>query len=165
MRLAALFLLVLALSASVATGASKAPGRALEIRGGRGVVQITGERALVGRIEQGSLKITDLTPNDGWSPYVNGVPRGKVVWLKGQNISFRISKGRYKIAAQGDNISISALGTGIVVLTGNPDAVGDTGRYAIGDAAFVPLPVATTKLSFGVSQVSTSSSQSVKIQP
>lgn len=165
MRLAALSLLVLALSATAATGASKAPGRALEIKGGRGVVQIAGERALVGRIEQGSLKITDLTPNDGWSPYVNGVPRGKVVWLKGQNISFRISKGRYKIVAQGDNISISALGAGTVVLTGSPDALGDTGHYAIGDASFVPLPVTTTKLSFGASPVSTSSSQSVKIQP
>lgn len=165
MRLAALILLVFALSATAATGAAKAPGGALEIKGGRGGVQITGKGVLVGRIEKGSLKITDLTPNDQWSPYVNGVPRGKEVWLRGENIGFRVSKGRYKIVARGDGISISAYGTGTAVLDGDPDAVGATGVYRVGDAALAPLPLEATKASFGTGDGSAPSSQSVKIQP
>ena len=172
MRLAALTLLALALSAATATGAAKAPGGSLSIVGGRGSVQITGNKALIGFIEKGSLKITDLTATDGSSPYVNGVPRGKEVWLRGQNIRFRILKGRYKIVARGEGISISAYGTGTAVLNGDPDQVGATGLYAVGGATCVgtdtagcaPLPIETTKASFGTRDGGASSTQSVKIQ-
>jgi hypothetical protein len=165
MRLSALILLAFALSATAATGAAKAPGGFLVVEHARGVIQIKGKGVLVGRVDKGSLEITDLTPADQWSPYVNGVPRGKVVWLKGQNISFRVSGGRYKIVARGDGISVSARGSGQAVLDGAPDAVGDTGVYAVGDAAVAPLPVEATKASFGTGDGSVPSSQSVKIQP
>ena len=95
------------------TGATKAPSGSLAIEDGRGVVQVTGKGVVVGRVEKGSLRITDLTPADQWSPYVNGVPRGKVVWLKGRDISFRVSAGRYRIVATGEGVSISARGTGV----------------------------------------------------
>lgn len=165
MRLAALILLVLGLSATVAVGAAGAPGATLSIEGGRGTVQITGKGVLVGRMEKGSLEITDLNPTDQWSPRVNGIPRGKVVTLRGKNVSFYVPGGRYRLVARGTGISISARGTGAVVLDGDPDSVGDTGRYAIGDAASVPLPVGTLKLSFGAGEASAPSGQSVKIQP
>ena len=128
MRLAALILLVLGLSATVATGAAKAPGGTLLIEDGRGTVQITGKGVLVGRMEKGSLEITDLNPTDQWSPRVNGIPRGKVVTLRGKNVSFYVPGGRYRLVARGTGISISARGTGTVVLDGDPDAVGGTGR-------------------------------------
>lgn len=165
MRLAALILLAFALSATTATGAANAPSGFLVVDHARGVIQLKGKGVLVGRVDKGSLQITDLTPTDQWSPYVNGVPRGKVVWLKGQNISFRVSGGRYKIVARGDGISVSARGTGQAVLDGAPDAVGDTGTYAVGDAALAPLPAEVTKASFGTGDGGVSSSQSVKIQP
>jgi len=165
MRLAALILLVLGLSATVATGAAKAPGGTLLIEDGRGTVQITGRGVLVGRMEKGSLEITDLNPTDQWSPRVNGIPRGKVVTLRGKNVSFYVPGGRYRLVARGAGISISARGTGTVVLDGDPDAVGGPGRYSIGDAASVPLPVEATKTSFGPGEASAPSSQSVKIQP
>jgi len=165
MRLAALILLVLGLSATVATGAVRAPGGTLLIEGGRGTVQITGKGVLVGRMEKGSLEITDLNPTDQWSPRLNGIPRGKVVTFRGKNVSFYVPGGRYRLVARGSGISISARGTGTVALDGDPDAVGDMGRYAIGDAASVPLPVENTKASFGTSEASAPSSQSVKIKP
>jgi len=165
MRLAALILLVLGLSATVATGAANVPGGTLSIEGGRGIVQISGRGVLVGRMEKGSLEITDLNLTDQWSPRVNGIPRGKVVTLRGKNVSFYVPGGRYRLIARGIGISISARGTGTVVLDGDPDTVGDTGRYAIGDAASVPLPVGATKTSFGARESSAPSSQSVKIQP
>lgn len=171
MRLAASTLLALALSAgaatgaSVATGAAPAPSGSLVITGGRGLVQITGKGVLVGRVDKGSLRIIDLTPNDEWSPYVNGVPRGKEVWLRGQNIGFRVSKGRYKILARGEGISISARGTGTASLDGDPDPAGDTGLYAVGDDPPAPLPADSVKTPFGVAEGSVSSSESVKIRP
>ena len=164
MRLLALILLVLTVSAGVATGAVTAPGGSLEIKSGRGSVQVTGKGVIVGRLEKGSLKIVDLTPADQWSPWVNGVPRGKVVWLKGHNITFRISSGRYRIVATGDGISMSARGTGSAILDGDPDAVGDTGFFRVGDAPSAPLPAETTTTSFGTTDRSASSSPSVKIQ-
>ena len=164
MRLAALILLGLMVSAGVATGAANAPGGSLEIQGGRGSIQITGKGVIVGRIEKGSLKIVDLTPADQWSPWVNGLPRGKVVGIKGHSITFRISAGRYRITANGEGISMSARGTGTAVLDGDPDAVGDTGLFHVGDAEFAPVPDEATKTSFGAGDRGASSSQSVKIK-
>ena len=113
--------------------------------------QISGSGVLVGRLGKGSLEIVDLTPNDQWSPRVNGIPRGKAVTLRGKNISFYIPGGRYKITARGSDISISARGSGTVVLNGDPDAVGDTGMYAVGDGDCAPLPeLPTNALSGGL---------------
>jgi hypothetical protein len=171
MRLAALTLLALALSATTATGAANAPGGSLSIEGGRGAIQITGKGVLVGRIAQGSLEIIDLTSDDQWSPRVNGIPRGHRVWLRGKKISFRVPAGRYRLVARGTDISISAQGSGTALLAGEPDPVGATGLYAVGGATCfgtdtlgcVPLPVEATKVSFGKADGSAPSSQSVKI--
>ena len=116
-------------------------------------------------MEKGSLEITDLNPTDQWSPRLNGIPRGKVVTFRGKNVSFYVPGGRYRLVARGTGISISARGTGMVTLAGDPDAVGGTGRYAIGDAASVVLPVGTTRVSFGSGDATVSSSSSVKIKP
>jgi hypothetical protein len=161
MRLAALMTLALGLSATVAAGAVLAPhetrlpavraatGGSLSIEDGRGTIQITGKGVLVGRMDKGSLEIVDLSATDQWSPRVYGIPRGKTVTLRGKNVSFYVPGGRYKLTARGTGISISARGSGMVALDGDPDPVGDTGRYAIGDATPGPVPVEPTKMAFG----------------
>ena len=160
MRLAAIITLALALSATVASGAAVAPnGGSFEVKGGRGMVQITGKGVLVGRLGKGSLEIVDLNANDQWSPRVNGIPRGKTVTLRGKSVSFYIPGGRYRIIARGSDISVSARGAGAVILNGDPDAVGDTGMYAVGDGDLVPLPEVLTKATFGPSEVTTPSPQ------
>jgi hypothetical protein len=172
MRLVALTMLALALSATTATGSAttatdggKSPGGSLEIKDGRGIVEITGRGVLVGRIDKGSLEIVDMTLDDQWSPRVNGIPRGKTVGLRGKRISFYIPGGRYRIVARGTDISISVRGTGTAVLHGDPDAVGGTGSYRLGDSAPLPLPVEATKVLFGTGDGAASSSQSGKIKP
>jgi hypothetical protein len=157
MRLAAVILLAIGLSAGVATGAAQAPGGSLSIEGGRGTVQITGKGVLLGRMGKGSLEITDLSASDQFSPRVFGIPRGKTVTLRGKSISFYVPGGRYKLVAHGTDISISARGSGSITLDGDPDTVGDTGTYAIGDADPIPLPPETTKAAFGPSEASASS--------
>jgi hypothetical protein len=149
MRLAATISLALVLTAGVASGAALAPSGSFEVKGGRGTVQISGKGVLVGRLGKGSLEILDLNPNDQWSPRVNGIPRGKTVTLRGKNVSFYIPGGRYRVTASGSDISVSARGTGTVTLNGDPDAVGDTGMYAVGDDALAPLPEVPTKATFG----------------
>jgi hypothetical protein len=171
MRLAALTLLAFALSAT-AVSAANAPGGSLALVGGNGFVQISGKGPLLGKIDKGTLEITDLTTDDQWSPRVNGVPRGRRVWLRGKKISFRVPAGRYRIVARGTGISISAQGSGTAVLLGDPDSVGDTGLYAVsGSTCFgtdtvgcVPLPTETTKVTFGLGDVGAPSSQTGTIQ-
>jgi hypothetical protein len=163
MRLLALILLGLGGLATTAS-AGKAPSGTFETKDARGSVQIVGERVILGHIDKGSLRIVDLTPTDQWSPWVNGVPRGKVVWLKGKNISFRISAGRYRIVANGEGISVSARGIGAAILNGEPDAVGEMGSFRVGDESFVPMPDEATKITFGKDELTTSSSRSGKIQ-
>ena len=176
MRLTALILLALGLSTTVAAGAGQAPrsttgsevlaasGGSLLVEDGRGVVQVSGKGVLVGRMEKGSLEIVDLSSSDQWSPRVNGIPRGKTVTLRGKNVSFYVPGGRYKLTARGVGISISARGTGTVTLDGDPDPVGDTGRYAIGDDTPAALPVEATKLVFGPVEPSAPSPQSVTLR-
>jgi len=164
MRLLALILLGLTVSAGMATGAERPSAGSFELEGGRGQIQITGKGAVVGRVEQGALKIIDLSPDDQWSPYVNGVPRGKVVWLRGRNISFRISAGRYQLIASGEGISVSVRGTGVALLEGEQDAAGGNGLYRVGDGRATLMSVKTTRASFGGDDRGAPSSPSVKMK-
>jgi hypothetical protein len=149
-RLTASISLALVLSVAAVTVGGAAPtSTSLSIEGGRGLVQITGKGVLVGRMGKGSLEITDVSATDQWSPRVNGIPRGKMVTLRGKNVSFYIPGGKYKLVAHGTDISISARGSGSLTLDGDPDTVGDTGMYAIGDDLPIPLPPGTTKTTFG----------------
>lgn len=164
MRLSALILFVFALSVGMATAAARTPGGTLEVKEGRGTFQLTGKGVIVGRVDRGTLKIVDLTPADQWSPWVNGVPRGKNFWVKGRNLSFRISAGRYRIVASGDGVSISARGTGTAIMDGDPDPVGNSGQFRIGDSKLDEVPDEPARMPFGTGDLTASSARSVKIQ-
>jgi hypothetical protein len=110
---------------------------------------LTGKGIVIGRLDKGDVKIVDLSPLDQWSPRVNGVPRGKTVWLRGKDVNFYVPGGRYKITVRGDGFSISARGQGNVTLTGNPDPTGATGTYALGDGGPLAIPSVTDSFPFG----------------
>jgi hypothetical protein len=148
MRAVLLSAFVLAISVPVGWAAST-PAGTLSIESGRGTAVLTGKGIVIGRLDKGDLKIVDLSPTDQWSPRVNGVPRGKTVWLRSKNINFYVPGGRYKITVRGDDFSISARGQGTVTLTGNPDPTGTTGTYAIGDAAPSAIPSVSQSVPFG----------------
>jgi hypothetical protein len=130
-------LLAAALTAPAAVLAADAPKRAgaLSVEGAMGMVKVTARGGLLGRIESGSMQLIDLTPNDRWFPVVNGLGRGVVVTLKGENISFRVLGGQYRLVLRGRGISIAARGHGSALLHGEPDDVGDTGIWATGGDA------------------------------
>ncbi len=154
MRIAAVLislatLVVVALAVPALAGAER-PRGSLEVTDGRGVITIKGRGALLGRLDRGSLTIVDLTPNDQWSPRVNGVPRGRLVSMRGRDVTFYVPAGRYRIVVRGEGINISARGAGSAVLDGQPDATGAAGAYAVGDAAPEPLPDDPARVPFGV---------------
>ena len=148
MRLALLCVLVFVLAVPAGWGAAR-PAGSLSVENGRGSVVVTGKGIVIGRLDQGEVKIVDLSPLDQWSPRVNGVPRGRTVWLRGKDVNFYVPGGRYKITVRGEGFSISARGQGTVALTGSPDTTGATGTYAVGDAVPAPIPSATQNVAFG----------------
>jgi hypothetical protein len=148
MRLALLFLCLLALAIPAGWAATR-PAGSLSIEDGRGTVVLRGKGIVIGRLERGDVQIVDLTPLDQWSPRVNGVPRGRTVWTRGKDINFYVPGGRYRITVHGEGFSISARGQGIASLDGSADPAGGTGTFAVGDSPLVPLPSSLEHVQFG----------------
>jgi hypothetical protein len=140
--------LALVLAATAGWAGTRAGGT-LSIENGRGTVTVRGGGTAVGRLDRGELVITDLTPLDQWSPRVNGVPRGRVVSLRGKDVNFYVPGGRFRIVARGEGIAISVRGQGVATLKARPDGAADPGTFAVGDGAPVALPVAAAKVVFG----------------
>jgi hypothetical protein len=148
MRLALLFLCLLALAVPAGWAAAR-PAGSLSIEDGRGTIVLKGKGIVIGRLEKGDVLIVDLTPLDQWSPRVNGVPRGKRVWTRGKDINFYVPGGRYQITVHGEGVSISARGQGMASLDGSADPAGSTGTFAVGDSELVPLPSSLEHVQFG----------------
>ena len=148
MRIALLSLMLLALAVPAAF-AGTSPAGSLSIEDGRGSVVVKGKGIVIGRLDKGEVQIVDLSPLDPWSPRVNGVPRGRTVWLRGKDVNFYVPGGRYRITVRGDGFSISARGQGTASFSGRPDVSGVTGTYAVGDAAPTAIPVTGDPVPFG----------------
>ena len=148
MRLLPVILALLAIAVPAGLAAAE-PAGTLSIEDGRGTVVLKGKGIVIGRLDRGEVQIVDLTPNDQWSPRLNGVPRGRTVWTRGKDLNFYVPGGRYKITVRGEGFSISARGQGFATLDGNPDVTGATGTYAVGDLDPVPLPVGAERVTFG----------------
>ncbi len=141
MRIVLLTLVVFLLAAPAASLASSGAARSggsLSIVGGRGQVTLRGNGAVLGRMDSGSIQIVDLSPADRWTPAVSvgGKPArsGAVVVTTGDQVTFRLLGGQYRIILRGAGISISAIGKGNAKIVGAPDAAG-AGVYAAGDAS------------------------------
>ena len=148
MRLALAIFAVLAIAVP-ATQAAAPPAETFSIEDARGVVTMRGSGIVIGRLERGEIQVVDLTPLDQWSPRVNGVPRGKTVWLRGKDVNFYVPGGKYRLTVRGEGFSISARGQGSAVLDGNPDVNGATGTFAVGDGAPAPVPDEADRVVFG----------------
>ena len=148
MRLVLASLAVLAIAVPLGTAATR-PAGSLSIEDGRGTVTLRGKGIVIGRLERGEIQIVDQSPLDQWSPRVNGVPRGRTVWLRGKDVNFYVPGGRYKITVTGAGFSISARGQGVATLDGTADVTGITGTYAVGDGDPAPLPADPMTIQYG----------------
>jgi hypothetical protein len=151
-------LTLLACSLAAAAALSGSAGAAdpdfgtLSVERGRGVVILDLRGSVIGRLGNGTLRVTDLTPRDKWGATVVGrrmteeriSPR--TMLYRGQGISFR-THGGHRIVVRGNGISLSASGRGTVSLDGEPRVTGeDVGVYSIDGIDCLLLPIECTPL-------------------
>ncbi|HEU5363358.1 MAG TPA: hypothetical protein VFU56_08430 [Gaiellaceae bacterium] len=153
-------LFVILLASLVAVPAALAAKRAvgdgvLELKSADGRVVIgkdaTPARGLLwGQMDRGKLIVVDPLPGDGNQVLVSGAERKSpplyndsgalVTTYWGANLHFRVTGGKYRLVFDGTGIDLTAIGTGIAYLTGDPNAV-DAGYYAVDSGKWVPMPV------------------------
>jgi hypothetical protein len=140
MRKLALFACAVMSAVVLAGGgsAADAPIGTLSVGHAKGVVTLDLRGSLLGRLSNGTLRVTDLTPNDRFGALVVGKkvtqtrlgPR--TVVYRGQGLRFRMLGGGTHLVARGGGIDISAVGRGAVVLDGEPRFLGDdAGVYSL----------------------------------
>jgi hypothetical protein len=123
--------LALLVGAVSAAGAAEPNVGTLSVERARGVVMVDLRGSLLGRISAGSLRVTDLTPNDRYTATVVGRKMTserlgpRVVLYRGQGLRFRMLGGGYRAVMRGQGISVSAVGRGTVMLDAEPRFAGD----------------------------------------
>lgn len=135
-----------ALASSRATGDG-----VLELNAVYGFVQIgtvphPAKGALWGQMDHGYLKVVDPVVGDG-QIYVSGWETRrltdddpKTVVYTGRDLHFRVTGGEYKLVFVGSGIDLTAVGTGVAQLAGDP-AAADAGSYALDSGKWTPVPV------------------------
>jgi hypothetical protein len=136
-------LLVLACSLAVAAVLTVSAGAAdpttgvLSIDQGRGAVTLDVRGVVLGRLGNGSIRVTDHTPRDPFTEIVRGKyleervgPR--TVVYRGQGLRFRMVGGRFRIVIRGSGITVSANARGFVTLDGERRSFDEvTGLYSL----------------------------------
>jgi hypothetical protein len=119
------------LGAASSVWAAEPTSGTLSVERGKGVVMVELRGSLLGRLTVGSLRVTDQTPNDRYTPLVVGrkVTQERLgprtVVYRGQGLRFRMVGGAYRVVARGSGIALSAVGRGSVMLDGDPRFPGD----------------------------------------
>jgi hypothetical protein len=124
MRTILLLVAAAVVAALVVGGAGAASPRVgtLSVEGGKGQVSVEIKGNVIGRLANGTVRVTDLTPRDRFLPYVQGRKlkimrvNAKSTLYKGQSLRFRMLGGRSKIVVKGTGISVAAVGRGWAML-------------------------------------------------
>jgi hypothetical protein len=127
-------LLALALPVAGVAGLSAGEGT-LSVEDGQGKVTLQARGGVIGRLERGFVTIHDLTPEDGYTPWVFGDDQpvrfvGETgIRYGGVGLRFRLVGGRYRITIEGRGIDLSvvAKGWGTIVAA----EVADPGVYSL----------------------------------
>ena len=155
--LACLLIVLASLAVASTVGAASGPvGRyaksdgTLSVQNGRGAFALQGmEGSVLGRIDKGTLTITDPDPNDAAAPVVRGYQ-----WIKARSentiqyggkkpIRFRILGGRFDLRVESAvGVELSVVGRGRAML----DGAGFTelglsdGEYSLNGTPYVTVP-------------------------
>jgi len=117
------------------------------------VVRLTITGSVIGQVTgQGGKIIIDQTPKSplpevtgaAWSRDSTLSDTAKVWGGDADGFKFRAVGGSYTIVIFGSGVSLVAIGTGSVVLTGTPDSATD-GKYSLNGDDFKSLPGVATK--------------------
>jgi hypothetical protein len=148
MRRLVLILLVLGLTVPAAALAVKdLPGDgSLAVDNARGVIVLNVRGGIIGRMDSGTLEITDPVAGDGLPPVVKGYQSkfqfGPRHWeYDGDgDIRFRLIGGFYRVTIAGTGIDLSVVGRGSVVLDGSGFAGEQPGRFSLNGGRYLPMP-------------------------
>jgi hypothetical protein len=134
----------------------------LVVTDGNGVVVISGQGGLLGRVDQGTLTIEDLNPADTSKPKVFGydtkqdLSKTKSQYSGVNNLRFRFSGGGpFHVVVEGIGIDLSAIGQGKALLNG-ADYRQNGGSYSADAASLCvnnvkAFPTAPTRVVLGTS--------------
>ena len=111
----------------------------LSVEGGTGHFMLDVRGAVLGRLTNGSITVTDRSPNDPYEATITGrrvVAQRRLgparVFVRGQGLRFRMLGGSYRIVIHGSGVALSVVGRGVVLLDGEPRATGDdVGVYSL----------------------------------
>lgn len=156
MRRLCLTLLCGLVAVPAALAAARATGDGvLEVSGGSGIVVLNTTRGTVwGQLARGKLVVSDPLSGDG-TVFVSGAEKvipgiaDHVTVYQGRDLHFRVTGGKARLWFRGSGLDLTAVGIGSVQFTGDAFAL-DTGKYAVDNAKWNPVPVNTTAFRFGV---------------
>ena len=148
-KAAVLILLVAAVAVPAVALAAAAEWSPLSISDGRGKVTLRGRGTVIGRLDRGTITVTDLTPLDTSEPLTFNCDdetfRGLATVCTGDHLRFRMIGGAWRISISGVGIDLSAaVSRGWVALDGDtkkPGVYSLDGVDCRTQATFcVPLP-------------------------
>ncbi len=147
MRKSLVLLLLVCLAVPAAAFAAVRTGEGMfSVEGGRGKVTLIARGAFIGRIDRGSVVITDLTPDDTFVPYVFGddnpvrLVGDTGMQYSGRNVRFRLGGGFYRLVITAKGIDLSAVGVGTALIQG--DGLDGPGVYTTEGANCTATPSA-----------------------
>jgi hypothetical protein len=126
----------------------------LVVDNAQGVVVLNVRGGIIGRIDSGTIEVTDPVPGDGHTPVVRGYERARELGPKrtqysGQTeIRFRLIGGFYRVRISAIGIDVGAVGRGTVILDGSGFA-DQPGRYSIDGAPYEAMPGESMRLTLG----------------
>jgi hypothetical protein len=152
MRRLVLSLLVLGLVVpAVALAVKDLPGDgSLAVDNARGVIILNVRGGIIGRMDSGTLEITDPIAGDGPPYVVRGYQQKfllgpRHVQFSGEgDLRFRLIGGLYRVRIAGQGIDLSVVGKGAVVLDGSGFAE-QPGRFSINGGQYQPMPDEPTR--------------------
>jgi hypothetical protein len=147
--------LIGAAALSGSAGAVDPQSGTLSVARGKGTITVEVHGNILGRLGQGILTVTDLTPRDKFIPLVVARKMKDSRFLgprttryRGLGIRFRMVGGGYRVVIRGTGIALSAVGVGSVTLDGDRlTTFDDSGVYSLDGVdctadptSCVPLP-------------------------
>jgi hypothetical protein len=120
-------------------GGAESPVGTLSVERGKAHLILEVRGAVLGRLTNGSITVTDRTPNDPYAATIRGKRLASQrrlspakVFVRGQGLRFSMLGGSYRIVIRGSGIALSVVGRGVVSLDGEPRVTGDdVGVYSL----------------------------------
>jgi hypothetical protein len=145
---------VAVLAAAPANAGGGPANGTLSVKDGKGMVQLSARGTVIGRVQRGTIVVTDPNPFDARSPLVLGADTAKksrnrkTTTYTGRNLRLRSTRGYFHMRFRGTGIQLSAVGRGRGLIEGQPDdpttgPVND-GLWSLNDEPYQSLPADVT---------------------